>query len=252
MKNFLIILFLVPPKVFSQSPIDNWKSYPTPQMDSVFKYNNSDTTWFVTLSKSGKVLAENKIARWLSPDKLPFKTAVDTNPPYKIRGFQTVKKVVNGYLVGYNRGEWGGDLSWYSGNGDSSYRILYSNVIAITEINSTLFLIEGLAHLSYSGGSICQLQQDINNKWQVIKKIDLPSAPSVIAYYNNKLLIIATDDILIFDGYEKLESLKTEGFWGILYPQSAVIVDDTLYLGMRKGIYKFNLKTKEEKWLTPE
>lgn len=251
MNRVYLILLLISAKSFSQSSIDEWKLYPIPSIDSIFKYNNSDTSWFVTLSSDGKVMAQNKIATWSSPDKLPFKTAVDTNPPFKKRGFQTVKKVVNGYLVGYNRGEWGGDLFWYSFKGDSNYRITHKNVVAIEEMNSKLYLIDGLAHLSFSGGAIRKLEL-ITYKWQITKTTELPTAPDVVIHYKNKLLVITSNDIVIFDNDEKLETLKKGGFWDILYPQSAVIKNEILYVGMRGGIYQFDLKTQKENWLMPE
>ena len=44
----------------------------------------------------------------------------------------------------------------------------------------------------------------------------------------------------------------SRGFWGHLYPTSMVIQNDVVYVGMRKGVYKFDLATRKEEWLLPE
>lgn len=251
MSRYFILLLLISSKAFAQAPIDKWKSFPIPSTDSVFSYNSSHFTWYVSLSKDGKVVVENKVATWLSPDTLPFATTTDLNPPYKKLGFRTIKKVDNGYLVGYYRGEWGGELYWYSEKGDSNYKITSACVRSIGEMDSKLFMVEGLAHLSSSSGSINQLEFK-KNRLVIVRSIELPSAPEVSLLYGNKLFIVTSDEIVSFDGGKRIDILRKNGFWGILYPQSIVITNGILYSGMREGIYKFNLKTKREEWLMPE
>ena len=45
---------------------------------------------------------------------------------------------------------------------------------------------------------------------------------------------------------------RPKWLWGFLYPTSMVIQNDVVYVGMRGGVFKFDLTTRKEEWLLPE
>jgi len=50
-----------------------------------------------------------------------------------------------------------------------------------------------------------------------------------------------------------IDTLVKAGMWGdYLYSSSMVIQNDVVYIGMRKGVYKFDFATKKDGWLLPE
>ena len=245
----LLLFFLI--NAIGQKPVQKWKKYNLPSGEDVLQYNTSGTNWLVSLDPSGQVIALNNIARFRSVDTLPFKIHADTTKAHSWRGFQTVKKVDNGYLVGFNKGEFGGSLHWFSEKGDSSYQISRVNVDYIFEYKKKIYMANGLFHMGTDRGVINEMRFT-NSKWKVEEGIELPSKSNIIMPYKDRLLIITTKTVLFFDGTNNFDFVKKDGFWDVLYPQSAVILNDDLFVGMRGGVYKLNLTTKKEEWLIPK
>jgi len=244
----LILFFVI--NGFGQKPVQKWKKYELPSKDAILQFNNSATSWLLSLDPSGQVIAQNKIAKFPSVDTLPFKIYFDTSRAFSWRGFRTVKKVDNGYLVGFNKGEFGGSLHWFSESGDSTYQISLGNVDYIFEYKKKIYMVTGLFHITDRGG--INEMKFIENKWKVDERFELPSKSDIIMPYKDRMLIITTKTILFFDGTSNFDFVKKDGFWDVLYPQSALILNDELFVGMRGGVYKINLNTKKEEWLLPK
>src|SRR6187431_3613958 len=122
----LLLFFVI--NGFGQKPVQKWKKHDLPYGDAILQYSNSPAGWLVSLDSSGQVIAHNRIVKSPSVDTLPFRPYFDTMRSYSWKGFRTVKKVDNGYLVGFNKGEFGGSLYWFSERGDTSYQISRVNV----------------------------------------------------------------------------------------------------------------------------
>ena len=245
----LLLFFII--NAIGQKPVQKWKKYDLPSEEDVLKYNSSGTNWLVSLDPSGQVVAQNNIARFPSVDTLPFKIYADTTKAYSWRGFQSVKKVDNGFLVGFNKGEFGGSLHWYSKKGDSSYQISRGVIDYIFEYKKKIYMVSGLFHMGTDVGGINEMVF-ADNKWKIGEGIKLPSKSDIIITYKDRLLFITTKTIFFFDGTNNFDFVKKDGFWDVLYPQSAVILNDDLFVGMRGGVYKLNLGTKKEDWLIPK
>ena len=251
-KRFFLLLFLFfVINSFGQKPVQKWKKHDLPAADAIPELNNSASTWLLSLDSSGQVIAQNRIAKAPSADELPFKLYFDTVKSISWKGFRTVKKVDNGYLVGFNKGEFGGSLYWFSENGDSSYQISREIVIYIFEYKKNIYMASGLFHMNQDRGRINEMIF-ADNKWKVDQGVELPSKPDIIMPYKDRMLIITTRTILFFDGTNNFDFVKKDGFWDVLYPQSAVISNDDLFVGMRGGVYKINLSSKKEEWLMPK
>ncbi len=236
---------------FGQKPVQKWKKHDLPSDAAILQYNNSPTSWLVSLDSSGQVIAQNKIAKYPSADTLPFRLYFDTMRSYSWKGFRTVKKVANGYLVGFNKGEFGGALYWFSEKGDTSYQISRSNVDYIFEYKKKVCMVNGVFHMDTDLGRINEMRFE-DGTWKVEEWVELPSKSQVIMPYKNRMLIVTTKTILFFDGTNNFDFIKKDGFWDVLYPQSAVILNHDLFVGMRGGVYRINLETKTEEWLTPK
>ena len=162
--------------------LKNWYTYPIPE--KILGYTGSKNNWIVYLDKNEIRVIDDfsyKYKQNLSNKKLPFKIEQP--------GLIDVIQVNDGYLVGFNRGEWGGSLYWYSKNGKKSIKIggsvFSTSPIQFIKRDNQIYAITGLSHLS------------------------------------------------------------------ILSPSSMVIQNDVVYVGMRGGVYKFDLTTKKEEWLLP-
>ncbi len=236
---------------FGQKPLQKWKKYSLPSEEEILKFNNSGINWLVSLDPSGQVVAQNNIAKFPSIDTLPFKISFDSTRAYGWKGFRTVKKVDNGFLVGFNKGEFGGSLHWYSEKGDSSYQISRGVIDYIFEYKNKILMVSGLFHMGQDKGGISEMVF-VDSKWKIGEGIELPSKSDIIMIYKDRMLIVTTKTIFLFDGTSNFDFIKKDGFWNVLYPQSAVVLNDDLFVGMRGGVYKINLNTKKEEWLLPK
>ena len=70
-------------------------------------------------------------------------------------------KIDGGNLIGINRREWGGNLSFVpKGKDKKEIEIKEGNIKFIFEFKGKIYFIEGLAHLSFNDGAIFELKKD--------------------------------------------------------------------------------------------
>lgn len=257
MKRFLfIIAVFISVNCFAQHTylqVDEWKSYPIPDnKDSLIKYNYAKN-WYVTIKK-------NKIQASIvknQGDTIPFKNTINPRQSvlHKFYGEQNVVKVNDGFLIGFDGGEWGGSLYWFSKDGKQNYKISGHMVIQFIKREKKLYAIEGLAHMvGRSKGSIIELNK-VDGKWTAKEYLRLPSAPAGIALYKaNSFIVITSSSLLQISKELIITTLIERGFWEIyLYPrpENIKIKNNIAYFGMRGGIFKYDLTTKNKEWLMP-
>jgi len=147
--------------------------------------------------------------------------------------------------------------------------MLIFNATAVKR-DDKIYAIAGLAHLTTSKGSIIEIEKK-KKKWVATEYLKLPTAPVaiqldskgnfiVVTFGTNwsfekagNYVINATPGLFSIDRNANIDILVKNGMWGdYLYPSSMVIQNDVVYIGMRKGVYKFDLATKKDEWLLPE
>jgi len=174
----------------------------------------------------------------------------------KFRRVAASLKVADGWLVGFNHGEWGGALYWFSPDGTEKYEISKGNIVDFIQASNRIFAISGLAHLGLSEGSILSISQSSNQTpWQITNRWRLPQAPEVVIQHPDGDLLIALSDSFVsvtLDG--KIKTIVKEGRWGSLYPFSMVLSGDarTAYVGMRQFVAKVTLKNGRVSFLVPD
>lgn len=251
----LLILLLISSSVFGQTNktlLKNWKSYTVPtNEDTLYKYNSDSNDWVIYLDSNE--INVDKGGKYSIDSKLPFDILPSKTEQYKLRGKRSVIQVEDGYLVGFYRGEWGGNLYWFSKDGKDKYEISGHEIVQFIKRDGKIYAIEGLAHLSMSQGSIIEMEKN-NGKWTTKEYLKLPSAPDAVQLDNKKNFVIVTSSSLFsIDTKANMDTLVRVGMWdGYLYPSSMVIQNDIVYIGMRKGVYKFDLATKKDEWLLPD
>jgi hypothetical protein len=158
-------------------------------------------------------------------------------------------KTSDGYFLGTDKGEFGGDVSFYpNGKKEDKYVIINENFKGFLEINNHFYVFTGLAHMGGSSGSIYKLERK-SNKWVKIKVIDLKDAPFAFTLVGKKVLYVVTHSKLLKIENEKVSDIIVkDAFWQDLYPNSIVFVDNKVFIGMRKGIAQVDLKTKKMSW----
>ncbi len=85
-------------------------------------------------------------------------------PPFpldsKSKGLWDVNAFIptdDGWLMSYNRGEFGAALWWFSKNGVKAVKILEHHINQFIELNDKIYAIEGLSHGGLSNGSIIRV-----------------------------------------------------------------------------------------------
>src|SRR5690554_761227 len=234
------------------NPIEDLKVSEPPTKEQVQKLNYSNKEFEVYLNSDNKVEYRDYKYSKVKGTELPFKIIPNKDDRYAFGGKQVNLKIENGWLVGFDKGEWGGNLFWFNEEGTKYEKIIDGNIKSIFVINGKIYITEGLAHLSMSYGQIFQIEKE-NNKWIVEKKVDLPTAPYATTLTNdNEFLIVTSKSLLKVNKDFEIESIIEEGIWWMyLYPNSIEINGQDIYIGMRGGILKTQLNnTVNQLWLT--
>jgi len=279
-KILLLLIFSV--SVYGQTDkgfLKNWNTYPIPE--NIMGYNSAKNDWIVYLDKNEIRVVDDRSYTYkqnLTNKKLPFKI--------EQKGPSDAIKVKDGYLVGFNRGEWGGGLCWFSKNGkkkDEIFDSMFSSpVVQFIERDNIIYAITGLAHLGMSFGNIIKIEKK-EKKWIAEEFLKLPDAPCAIQLDSkDNMLVFTSSGLYSIDKEANFDTLAVKfrrpvipiievelpddtlrvmqkpletypkWLWGFLYPTSMVIQNDVVYVGMRGGVYKFDLTTRKEEWLLPE
>ncbi|MGG9964661.1 hypothetical protein [Ferruginibacter sp. SUN106] len=231
--------------------VKEWKSYPVPaNKDTLSNYIlQHDTDWTV-VSVDNTIAAVN--TRVKPAESLPFKIMASKKEQYKFSQEYTVIKVDDGYLIGFRRGEWGGNLYWFSNDGGNRYEISTDQVNQFIKQDNKIYAIEGLSHLGISAGRMISINKD-NGKWKVKEFLKFDAEPEAIDIDSKKDFIIVTAKGLYSATVTAaIHPVVADAFWHrYLYPTSLIVQNDIVYIGMRKGIFKYDLKTKKQEWLMP-
>lgn len=214
--------------------------------------NWSSVEWSVTIASGAVVATQLERPRDRKSHGLPFE------PVFK--KFRTPKawfKVDNGWLVAFNRGEFGKALCWFSPDGARAAKISNHQVVAFTSTSDGIFAIEGLAHLGRSRGTLIRLRKgEGDGSWIAEEILRFPGAPRAISVRKNEKLLVTLDDGLVqVDLKPKVTStnLLTDAGWGGLYPNSSVLShnETSLFIGMRTYVGEYDLTKKRLRYLAP-
>jgi hypothetical protein len=220
------------------------------RMAWVLAASYSKHEWRV-FTKDGQPFAQLKYERQEKrPDRPSF-----TPEAEEFRGASAFAAVDDGWLVGFNQGEFGAALYWFSSDGKRNYKISGHQVVAFFSLSGGIHAIEGLAHLGMSQGSVIRIARPKDSaRWQATSIVKLPFAPDAVSLRRDDTMLITLSDSLVSVGADrKIQTLLPNAPWGLLYPNSSVLSQDEkkLYIGMRQFVGEFDLTTKKLRLLIP-
>jgi hypothetical protein len=176
----------------------------------------------------------------------------------RAKGLKFVSAIVpvsDGYLVGFNHGEWGAALYWFARDGKCSYQVSEHQVVDFVVVSETIYAIEGLAHLWVSEGSVIKITRSNHcRRWKAHEWVKLPFAPEAVSLTRDNAMVITLSGALVaVDTNGKIDFLVRDAPWGVLYPRSSVLSPDgeKVYVGMRQYVGEFNMKSKTLRMLIP-
>jgi len=173
-------------------------------------------------------------------------------------GSRVFARVTDGYLVGFDVGEFGGSVWWFSPDGQKHYEVVSTggvgrNPVAFAVLDGRVILVSGLEHLSSSEGSISHIHKTKSGKWEVVRTVSLATAAQAAAFHDQLgLLVLMSGALLSYDG-EKVRRVDEVDF-GRLHPDSiALSPSGNVYLGMRYVVARLEPRdgTVESTWLVP-
>ncbi len=102
--------------------LKNWSSFPVPvNYDTLYEYSCDKNDWFVYFDGNEVRVDDIRNCQRYPGVDLPFEIKQSNNNVLNVNaplaGLIDASEVDDGYLVGFNRGEWGGELYWFSKNG---------------------------------------------------------------------------------------------------------------------------------------
>lgn len=170
-------------------------------------------------------------------------------------GADTFQRVDDGWLIGFNQGEFGAALYWFNNDGLQNYKISDDQVSDFMRTPRGIIAIQGLAHLGISEGSLVAIARDSDTKrWRSKTIQKLPEAPDAFVRLSNGTLIVVLSNSLVSLSLDyQMTVLIRCANWDILYPNSvALSLDESkIYIGMRQFVAEFNLATKKLRYLVP-
>ncbi len=194
--------------------------------------------WVVTL-RDGQPRTHFRTDKDRKPAPLPF-TIGNGKAADGLAGRRVSARVADGWIVGFDAGEFGGGLWWFSPDGSKRTRLLAdARIKGLIPTGSGLLALEGLAHMNTNEGRLLRLEPRQEGAWSSEVIANLGHAPEAYATAEDGSLIVATTDRLLrvepLTG--KIEVMVNDAFWEGLHPNSMVIdAQGTIYLGMRHGV----------------
>jgi hypothetical protein len=158
-----------------------------------------------------------------------------------------------GYLVGFNRGEWGGALLWYTPTGRLKGKLSDENVVELLPGEHSTIVLLGLAHLGGDYGSAVEIIETAD-EFKATRSVEFGSAPRAAVRTTPTTVLVVTHNGLVELNTDFSVTNLLVSKWGSLYPTSVTVAQDgTIYVGMRGVVAE--VKRVEngyvEEWLLP-
>jgi hypothetical protein len=105
-------------------------------------------------------------------------------------------EVEDGWLVGFNGGEWGGGACWFSADGRCCRVLAPGNVTALVPVRGGYLAVGGLQHLALNEGWVYRLAS-VDGRWVARKLAGLPSECVSAGPDGRGGAVVATSDGLL-------------------------------------------------------
>lgn len=196
--------------------------------------SNSEYEWAVSVNR-GQVVAQRGLPKCPSPSfplggKDVSRVLGLVEPAQRVYSI----RVSDGWLVGYNAGEFGAGVLWYSADGKDSRKVSDHHVNQFLSTTDGVFAATGLDHLALSNGAIVRFSL-ADGKWAAKTMAELHGAAYALAQSERGKLLTITYDRLVRMAQDGTIETLAHGFEGC--PNSiAVGPRGRIYVGMRQFV----------------
>jgi hypothetical protein len=231
-----------------------WLAHSTPTENSseIACANYSNLEWLVSTSQTGTVEITARPKPYgakSSTLELPSGVKRDKD----MLGVESKVKTSNGWLLGFDAGEFGGGL-WFANDSGRTRKLSNENVRGFVETSAGFLVFVGLAHMEMDSGKVLIVtEHDSDVGMQTLAKLD--GAPQAVTRVSADVaLVVTTHGISQVSSAGEIKTLLHRTF-GLLYPNSVVsLPDGTVYTGMRLFVVRLVKQSGgyAEQWLVPE
>jgi hypothetical protein len=267
----LLLLFLIatctlstaqPPTTPPDHPIQQspfpagWSLFPTPaeNSDALLCANVSRQEWQVSLSDTGTVQIAQRPQRprGIPPLELPPGTIKQPG----MAGYESLLKTQNGWLLGFDQGEWGGSL-WFVDTTGKIAQLSQENIHGFVETPRGVMVFVGLAHMTLDSGAVQIVRYPITTGSTLQLLAPLDGAPETFTKLSPDEALVATTHGISRIASSGAHVTLTHSKFAYLYPTSIVSTPDgTIYAGMRLFVVRLLPTSKPgeytEQWLVPD
>jgi hypothetical protein len=169
-------------------------------------------------------------------------------------GLQSTLKLRNGWLLGFDGGEFGGGL-WFAGDDGATQILNRENVQGFVATPQGVLILAGLAHMGIDSGRVFVVPYAVKSPRDVKLLAELDGAPEAFTKVSDDVMLVVTTR-----GVSRISSrggseLLLRRDLGLLYPNSvAVMPGGAIYIGMRLFVVRVTPHAEEylEQWLVPD
>jgi len=211
-------------------------------------YSRDD--WYVRVTEGRLVVSERPEEE---TNTLPFKIEpILKQGETELAGRRHVLAVEDGYLVGFDAGEFGGGAWWFSSKGERRQKLSLraadyfpENVHAFATLGKDVLAFEGLTHMLMNHGRIVRLHRGSDGDWHASLLTNLSACPRAVLPLPEKTWLFATTA-----GVFKLDSdAHVRAVWeprGVhLYYPNSLVRDEAgvVYMGMRSFVVRMTARS---------
>ncbi len=219
------------------------------------------SSWFWRVSLVEGVAKAELLEGREQVDPIPFSYAEGEDR----QGNRYAARVDDGWLVGFDNGEFGGGLWWFDDRGRQSRRISpdpslaahpddifhAENVLGLPLVRGQRLVLMGLDHLTGRSGRVFRAVAGPAG-WNLVPVAVLDAQPDVWLVDGSRLLFLTESGLWVSDGFQA-ERIHAVDF-GAFAPTSMVrAADGALYVGMRYYVLRLAEHGAgwEEAWFVP-
>ena len=204
-------------------------------------YARSGNRWVVSTAAGGIAVSAQSSADTVDP--LPFSVS-----RHRERlGARHVLPVDDGWLVGYDGGEFGGALWWFSGDGSRSYRAGPSGkpleavslpVQGFVRFAGRHLVFRGLDHLTLRAGAAFSIQKS-GGRWRLVLFAQLDGQALAWLVRDSRLMVLTFSGIWSVDG---VGAVRPEVRFGEDWPWPTSLAADqsSLYVGLPRYVLELS------------
>jgi hypothetical protein len=246
-------------RVQAQNLPSGWTPYPTPKSDSeTLRCANYSIRreWRVSVSNGTLDIAVIPFERGGAQSQVFKKQEL---PPGIRRlegmvGRQSTVKLQNGWLLGFDAGEFGGGLRFASDDG-ATQMLNRENVHGFVATPEGVLVLAGLAHMGLDSGKIFVVPYAVKSPRDVRLLVELDGAPEAFTKVSDEaMLVVTTRGVSRISSSGGSELLLRRDL-GMLYPNSvAATPDGVIYIGARLFVIRLSPHAGEylEQWMLPD